>query len=121
MNIYKKHYLIWFLGLFGAYLFGIMVFVNMFLLNGESFAAVAFGPFILAGIFIRIGMVVITVYYGLKLNIKPIWAWLLGLGTLLTGAMAWVALIIYITKKVPEKSGLSKEELIKTSNIPIYI
>ena len=96
----------WFAALFAAYLVGVMIFTNAFFSQNESLMRMVFLPLITAAIFIRIGMVVITIYYGLKLNIKSIWAWLLGLSILVTGIMIWVAFIIFMTRKVPKKAGL---------------
>ncbi len=51
-------------------------------------------------LFTRSGMIAITVWYGLKIGIKTIWAWILGFSIVIP--YMWLIIIVYLfTRKPP--------------------
>ncbi len=98
MKNHKKTYITWFLILvLPAILIKLATYSGGMTLSEDLAAFLT--------IISKIGMIIITIRYGLKIGIKTIWVWLLGLSTLLP-FMTWISLIILLTRKteVPEKS-----------------
>jgi hypothetical protein len=46
----------------------------------------------------KLGFIILTIWYGIKIGIKSIWAWILGVTTLLPFAV-WISLIILLKFK----------------------
>ncbi len=54
---------------------------------------------VLLTIITKFGLIILTIWYGLKVGIKNIWAFVLGLSTLIP-LMPWISMIILLTRKV---------------------
>jgi len=46
----------------------------------------------------KAGIIILTIWYGLKVGIKNVWAWVLGFATLLP-LMVWISAVILLTRK----------------------
>lgn len=57
----------------------------------------------------KIGGVILTIWYALKVKIKPLPSWLLGFSTLLP-LMVWVSLLILLTKEVRKIELINKAD-----------
>lgn len=91
MKNHKKTYITWFLILIlPAILIRLTIYLGEMALS-EDLAA-------LLTIISKIGMMIITIWYGLKVGIGNVWAWVLGLSTLLP-FMTWLSLIILLFRK----------------------
>lgn len=113
----KKAYIVWFIVLIApAIISKIAGYAGYPLLTEEEAMVIT--------VIAKIGFIVLTIWYALKIKIKAIWATLLGLSTLLP-LMSWVSLIILLTRKAGESKKQKKkskfEEIIPRKDIPIFI
>ena len=101
MTRLKKIYVLWF---FILILFPLvplfLIFTGHFNMSDESIDILT--------VLLKIGCIILTIWYGLKLKIKPVWAWLLGLSTLLP-FMAWVSFIVLLSRKINSETILVEE------------
>lgn len=103
MKNHKKTYITWFLILvLPAILIKLATYSGEMTLS-EDLAA-------LLTIISKIGIIIITIWYGLKVGVGNVWAWVLGLITLLP-LMTWISLIILLSRKL-EGSTKSKQNTI---------
>lgn len=91
MENYRKTYITWFLILVLP-----AILIRLATYSGEM--ALSEDLAVLLTIISKTGMIVITIWYGLKVGIANFWAWALGLSTLLP-LMTWISLIILLTRK----------------------
>lgn len=97
-NNFRKAYITWFL---------ILVLPPVLLRLGTVSGNIAISENLAAllTIITKTGFVILTIWYALKVGIKPVWAWLLGFSTLLP-LMVWISAIILLTRKTDTKSVL---------------
>lgn len=124
MKNHKKTYITWFLILvLPAILIKLATYSGEMALS-EDLAA-------LLTIISKIGMIIITIWYGLKVGIGNVWAWVLGLSTLFP-LMTWISLIILLSRKPdglskskqdtnsPKKSDINIKSELEKECIPIF-
>lgn len=97
-NNFRKTYITWFL---------ILVLPPVLLRLGTASGNIVLSENLAAllTVITKIGFVILTIWYALKVGIKPAWAWLLGFSTLLP-LMVWISAIILLTRKTNSKSVL---------------
>jgi len=88
---YKKTYLIW---------FAVLVLPPILLRIGFEAGEIAISEDLAAFLTIvsKIGAIILTIWYALKTRMQKVWAWILGLSTLLP-FMVWVSLLILLSRK----------------------
>jgi len=88
---YKKTYLIW---------FAILVLPPILLRIGLEVGQITISEDLAAILTIvsKIGAIILTIWYALKTRMQKVWAWILGLSTLLP-FMVWVSLLILLSRK----------------------
>jgi len=96
MTNHKKIYIIWFLILVLPPILARVGVESRNLALSEDLAA-------LLTIISKVGVIILTIWYGLKVGIKLVWAWVLGFATLLP-LMVWISAVILLTRKVGDKS-----------------
>lgn len=96
MTNHKKIYIIWFLILVLPPILARVGVESGNLAPSEDLAA-------LLTIISKVGVIIVTIWYGSKVGIKPVWAWVLGFATLLP-LMVWISAVILLTRKVGDKS-----------------
>ena len=87
----RKTYITWFL---------ILVLPPILLRLGTASGNIALSEDFAAFLTVvtKIGVIILTIWYGLKVEIKNVWAWTLGFVTLLP-LMVWVSAAILLTRK----------------------
>lgn len=90
-NNFRKTYITWFL---------ILILPPILLRLGTASGNIALSEDFAAFLTIitKVGAIILTIWYGLKVGIKNIWAWVLGFATLLP-LMVWVSAAILLTRK----------------------
>ena len=90
-NNFRKTYITWFL---------ILVLPPILLRLGTASGNIALSEDFatLLTIITKVGVIILTVWYGLKVGIKNVWAWVLGFATLLP-LMVWISAAILLTRK----------------------
>lgn len=90
-NNFRKTYITWFL---------ILVLPPILLRLGTASGNVALSEDFAAFLTIitKVGVIILTIWYGLKIGIKNVWAWVLGFATLLP-LMVWISAAILLTRK----------------------
>lgn len=90
-NNFRKTYITWFL---------ILVLPPILLRLGTASGNIALSEDFAAllTIITKVGVIILTIWYGLKVGIKNIWAWVLGFATLLP-LMVWISAAILLTRK----------------------
>lgn len=102
---YKKTYLIW---------FAILVLPPILLRSGFEAGEIFISEDLAALLttISKIGAIILTIWYALKTRMQKVWAWVLGLSTLLP-FMVWVSLLILLNRKPitkKEEEALQKFE-----------
>lgn len=95
MEKYKKTYITWFLVLVLP-----AILIKLATYSGQMALSVDLA--VLLTIITKIALIIITIWYGLKVGMKNIWAWVLGFSTLLP-FMTWISLIILLSRKTELK------------------
>lgn len=90
-NNFRKTYITWFL---------ILVLPPILLRLGTASGNIALSEDFAAllTIITKVGVIILTIWYGLKIGIKNVWAWVLGFATLLP-LMVWISAAILLTRK----------------------
>lgn len=90
-NNFRKTYITWFL---------ILILPPILLRLGTASGNIALSEDFAAFLTIitKIGAIILTIWYGLKVGIKNVWAWVLGFSTLLP-LMVWISAAILLTRK----------------------
>lgn len=90
-NNFRKTYITWFL---------ILVLPPILLRLGTTSGNIALSEDLAAllTIITKVGVIILTIWYGLKVGIKNVWAWVLGFATLLP-LMVWISAAILLTRK----------------------
>jgi len=90
-NNFRKTYITWFL---------ILVLPPILLRLGTASGNIALSEDFAAllTIITKVGVIILTIWYGLKVEIKNVWAWVLGFATLLP-LMVWISAAILLTRK----------------------
>ncbi|GAG59413.1 unnamed protein product [marine sediment metagenome] len=105
MEKYKKTYITWFLILVVP-----PILIRLATYSGKMALSVDLAA--LGTIITKIAIISITIWYGLKVGMKNIWAWVLGFSTLLP-IMPWISLIILLSRKTEETKNSNKSQNIK--------
>jgi len=90
-NNFRKTYITWFL---------ILILPPILLRLGTASGNIALSEDFAAllTIITKVGAIILTIWYGLKVGIKNVWAWVLGFATLLP-LMVWISAAILLTRK----------------------
>src|SRR3989344_6088466 len=99
-NNFRKTYIIWFL---------ILVLPPILLRLGTASGNIALSEDFAAllTIITKVGVIILTIWYGLKIGIKNVWAWVLGFATLLP-LMVWISAAILLTRKTGSQTTTLK-------------
>lgn len=91
-NNFRKTYITWFL---------ILVLPPILLRLGTASGNIALSEDFAAllTIITKVVVIILTIWYGLKVGIKNVWAWVLGFATLLP-LMVWISAAILLTRKI---------------------
>ncbi len=99
-NNFRKIYITWFL---------ILVLPPILLRLGTASGNIALSEDLAALLTIvtKVGVIILTIWYGLKVGIKNVWAWVLGFATLLP-LMVWISAAILLTRKTGDQTSSLK-------------
>ncbi len=122
-NNFRKTYITWFL---------ILVLPPILLRLGTASGNIALSEDFAAllSIITKVGVIILTIWYGLKIEIKNIWSWVLGFATLLP-FMVWISAVILLTRKTGSQTTslktsegrpiLSREEIFDENKASEFI